>query len=65
MKWFIKCLRLYAVFKGRARRSEYGYFLLFNTVFGNMASLLLLVRLCTDSSPGANRYGPNPKEIGE
>lgn len=152
MKWFIKCLRHYAVFKGQARRSEYGYFLLFNTVFGNMASLLdclltgngrfgwintayalimllpslavcvrrlhdtgrsgwqlmwyhiagiagiatffvipdrnempivflpvmliyctamitwaviLLVRLCTDSSPGANRYGPNPKEIGE
>ena len=40
MKWFIKCLRLYAVFKGRARRSEYWYFLLFNTAFGNMASLL-------------------------
>lgn len=40
MKWFIKCLRLYAMFKGRARRSKYGYFLLFNTVFGNMAALL-------------------------
>ena len=152
MKWFIKCLRLYAVFKGRARRSEYWYFLLFNTAFGNMASLLdrlltrsgrfgwiytayalvmllpslavcvrrlhdtgrsgwqlmwyyivgiagiassfvipnrkempdvflpvlfaycaamitwaviFLVRLCTDSRPGTNRYGPNPKEVGE
>lgn len=38
MKWFIKCLRLYAVFKGRARRSEYWYFWLFNTAFGNIAS---------------------------
>ena len=152
MKWFIKCLRLYAVFKGRARRSEYWYFLLFNTAFGNMASLLdrlltrsgrfgwiytayalvmllpslavcvrrlhdtgrsgwqlmwyyivgiagiassfvipnrkempavflpvlfaycaamitwaviFLVRLCTDSRPGTNRYGANPKGVGE
>lgn len=28
-------------------------------------AVILLVRLCTDSRPGANRYGPNPKEIGE
>ena len=29
MKWFIKCLKNYAVFKGRARRAEYWYFVLF------------------------------------
>jgi len=34
MKWFIKCLRNYATFSGRASRSEYWYFVLFNLIFG-------------------------------
>ena len=29
MNWFIKCLRQYADFKGRAQRAEYWYFSLF------------------------------------
>ncbi len=29
MKWFIAAMKKYAVFTGRARRSEYWYFLLF------------------------------------
>ncbi len=29
MKWFIAALKKYAVFSGRARRSEYWYFVLF------------------------------------
>ena len=35
MKWFIKCLKNYATFKGRARRAEYWYFVLFQflTIF--------------------------------
>ena len=33
MKWFIKCLRHYADFSGRARRKEYWMFLLFNIIF--------------------------------
>ncbi|MBJ13167.1 MAG: hypothetical protein CMG62_08880 [Candidatus Marinimicrobia bacterium] len=33
MKWFIKCFREYANFKGRASRSELWYFLLFWLIF--------------------------------
>jgi uncharacterized membrane protein YhaH (DUF805 family) len=107
----------YADFNGRARRSEYWYFALFNilciipvalisSLLGSFGAILivlayiailvpsiavlvrrlhdvgksgwfyfialipliggiwLLVLLCTDSNPGANEYGPNPKGIG-
>ncbi|MDR2926143.1 MAG: DUF805 domain-containing protein [Azoarcus sp.] len=33
MKWFIKCLKHYADFSGRARRKEYWMFVLFNIIF--------------------------------
>ena len=33
MHYFIKCLKEYATFTGRARRSEYWYFFLFNLIF--------------------------------
>ena len=33
MKYFIKALQNYATFNGRARRSEYWYFVLFNFIF--------------------------------
>jgi uncharacterized membrane protein YhaH (DUF805 family) len=32
MKWYLKVLQNYANFKGRARRSEYWYFVLFNII---------------------------------
>lgn len=34
MKWYIKCIRQYADFKGRARREEYWMFTLFNFLIG-------------------------------
>ena len=48
MKYFLYCLQHYAEFNGRARRSEYWYFVLFNLVisfvigftFGVIAGLL-------------------------
>lgn len=115
MHWFIKCLRLYGTDKGRARRSEYWYFVLFNLLFGSVIGgidallgndgfitlgtlyalalfipgiavairrlhdvgksgwmlllyflpiigwIWLLVLMVTDSEPGENKYGPNPK----
>ena len=122
MNYFLKCLRQYADFSGRARRSEYWFFTLFNMIFliaiyiiaiigvlvgGRMmlpvvtimmwgyclafllpglavsvrrlhdvgksgcflliglipliGGLFLLVQYCTDSQPGANRWGENPK----
>jgi uncharacterized membrane protein YhaH (DUF805 family) len=129
MKWFLKVLRNYAGFAGRARRKEYWMFFLFNVLFSSIAmtidsnvgtsykiptgydgmywsygfingaySLLifipslavavrrlhdvgksgwmillalipvigwiwLFVLMVTDSQPGENEYGPNPKEV--
>lgn len=41
MKWFLKCIRNYVNFSGRARRSEYWYFTLF-------AILLMIVAMALD-----------------
>lgn len=40
MKWFIKCLKDYATFSGRAQRSEYWYFTLFVIIFYIVARVL-------------------------
>ena len=121
MNWYLKVLKQYADFSGRARRSEYWYFVLFNMIFAIVAVVLdnilgtaiegvgygpiyglyvlavllpglavavrrlhdvgksgwmflivlipligaiwLLVLFFTDSQPGTNKWGPNPKEI--
>ncbi|MAY83842.1 MAG: hypothetical protein CMP59_06870 [Flavobacteriales bacterium] len=120
MEWYLKVLRQYTDFNGRARRKEYWMFFLFNVIFSIAASLLdmllgtgiegmgygliytlyglavllpslaaavrrlhdigksgwmilvglipiigaiwLLILMVTDSNPGENKYGPNPKE---
>ena len=130
MKYYLNVLKNYATFSGRARRSEYWYFALFNVIFAVAAMILdkalgtnftvetaagpinlfygyvyvlyllfiflpslavlvrrlhdvgksgwfvlisliplvgsiwILVLLCTDSIPGQNQYGLNPKGIG-
>lgn len=113
--YYVEAFRKYATFSGRATRSEYWYFVLFNTIifvvlgfvsesFGGSGSLAglyglisfipglalivrrlhdvgksgwfffiilipiigilwLLILYVTDSTPGANKYGPNPKGI--
>ena len=40
MKWFIKCLKQYTDFSGRARRKEYWWFMVFNFIF------TLILMLC-------------------
>ena len=40
MNWYIKCLKNYAVFSGRARRTEYWMFILFNFIFASIAIFL-------------------------
>jgi uncharacterized membrane protein YhaH (DUF805 family) len=120
MKYYVKALQNYATFDGRARRSEYWYFVLFNVIFSLLAIVVdnllgtavdglgygviyglyvlgvflpglavavrrlhdvgksgwmllialipivgviwLLVLFCTDSQPGANKWGENPKK---
>lgn len=121
MNWYLKVLKQYADFSGRARRKEYWMFVLFNMIFAIIAIILdnvlgltagelpygvfyflyvlailipglavavrrlhdvgksgwmilislipligaiwLLVLMVTDSNPGENQYGPNPKEV--
>ena len=40
MNWYLKVLRQYADFNGRARRTEYWMFVLFNFIFSVIANLL-------------------------
>jgi len=40
MNWYIKVIKNYAVFSGRARRKEYWMFVLFNIIFAFVAVLL-------------------------
>jgi uncharacterized membrane protein YhaH (DUF805 family) len=121
MNWYLKVLKQYADFSGRARRKEYWMFVLFNMIFAIVAMFLdnvlgiamegigygplyglyvlamlipglavvvrrlhdvgksgwmilislipligtiwLLVLMVTDSNPGENQYGQNPKEV--
>jgi uncharacterized membrane protein YhaH (DUF805 family) len=43
MEWYIHVLKKYAIFSGRARRSEYWYFILFNFLIALIISLLTLL----------------------
>jgi uncharacterized membrane protein YhaH (DUF805 family) len=43
MEWYLKVLKQYADFKGRARRKEYWMFTLLNFIFVNVALLLGLM----------------------
>lgn len=43
MNWYLKCIKQYVDFNGRARRKEYWMFALINGVFGIVASLLDLI----------------------
>ena len=109
MEWYLKVLKQYGDFSGRARRKEYWMFVLFNIIFSSIATLIslkiytiytiavlipnlavsvrrlhdvgksgwmcfialipligtiwLLILMLSDSNPGKNEYGVNPKEI--
>ncbi|MCP8617363.1 DUF805 domain-containing protein [Salirhabdus salicampi] len=43
MYWFLKVLKNYSTFSGRARRKEYWMFVLYNAIFGVLLSVLELV----------------------
>jgi len=50
MKWYIKFLRHYADFSGRAQRQEYWMTMLFNSIFALV--LILLLKLVFQNKPG-------------
>ena len=55
MKWFIKCLKQYADFRGRARRKEYWMFTLINGIIGFVMGLLgLTILSCIRRTHTAN-----------
>jgi uncharacterized membrane protein YhaH (DUF805 family) len=58
MHWYLHVLRNYANFTGRARRSEYWYFVLANIAFALGLNLLdMLVRVLTGYGPFVALYG--------
>ncbi len=40
MSWYIKCIKNYVNFSGRARRKEYWFFVLFNSIFTSIAMMI-------------------------
>ena len=40
MSWYLQVLKKYIVFSGRARRKEYWYFVLFNTIIGFVLGII-------------------------
>jgi uncharacterized membrane protein YhaH (DUF805 family) len=43
MNYYLEVLKKYAVFQGRARRSEYWYFILFNFIFCIVLGIISLI----------------------
>jgi len=56
MNWYLKVLKQYADFGGRARRSEYWYFVLFNLIFSIVAATL--DNVLGIAMEGMGNYGP-------
>lgn len=52
MNWYIKVIKKYAVFNGRARRKEYWMFFLFNII---IASILGLIEVFTGIAPESDQ----------
>jgi len=53
MNWYIGALKKYAVFSGRAQRSEFWYFVLFNIIVSVVLSLIDRILGTTYGSAGA------------
>jgi len=54
MEWYVNALRNYITFRGRARRKEYWYFVLFNAIF--YLALLLVDYLLGTLSEGVGLF---------
>lgn len=55
MKWYLKVIKQYADFGGRARRKELWYFVLFNFIFAIVA---VIIDTVAGWEVAANNYGP-------
>src|SRR5262245_16830278 len=57
MNWFVEAWKKYAVFQGRARRREYWFFVLFNTVIAVVLSVVDLMTGTVDDDVGIGLLG--------
>jgi len=57
MNWYIDVLKKYAVFTGRARRSEYWFFSLFNIIILIVLQVLAGMMAAMESTAGAGLFG--------
>ena len=57
MSWYVKVLKQYVDFSGRARRREYWMFI---PIIGG---IVLLVFYVLEGTRGPNRFGPDPKTV--
>ncbi len=56
MSWYIKVLKNYAVFNGRARRKEYWMFVLFNVIFAVVLTIIDLITGLYSKSAGIGLF---------
>ena len=58
MKYFLKCWKHYADFKGRARRKEYWMFILFSTIISTILTIALNIAQVVEAlnSPDGNPF---------
>ena len=57
MNWYLKVLKQYAVFSGRARRKEYWFFTLFNVLFSVVLSVVDVATGTANPASGVGLLG--------
>lgn len=57
MEWYIKAIKQYADFEGRARRTEYWMFFLINLIFSLIASLTDIAMGTFSAEAGIGTFG--------
>jgi uncharacterized membrane protein YhaH (DUF805 family) len=57
MNWYLEVLKKYAMFSGRARRSEYWVFALFNTIIMVALQIFVSIMAGMNSDMGAGLFG--------
>ena len=53
MNWYLKALKQYAVFQGRAQRKEYWFYILFYIIFGIAVAIVEATLGLTDPETGS------------
>ena len=59
--WLAAIIPCLAVTVRRLHDTDHSGWWLFITMIPVIGAIIFLVFLCSDSKPGANRFGPNPK----